>query len=107
MSLLGICRNILHSAGRNFHEEMEGVTIWLHGTGGAPRDKFVRVDYDANGHKSPVAFQEALAILSDFAPTLIAPSHTLRVVHDFEDASISLRLEPSDPGAAQKIRPEI
>jgi hypothetical protein len=79
-------------------EQIEGATIWLDSVGGAPSDKFLRVDYDPNSEAS-ASLAEALAILGEFAPSFIIPGHIGRVVHDFENARIFMRLEPrpADP----------
>jgi len=86
-------------AGSSFVNELsEGVTVWLDSVGSAPADKLVRVDYDPNGEVS-ASLAGALAILSEFAPSFVIPGHVGRVVHDFENARIFLRLEPrsADP----------
>ncbi len=80
------------------NKHIESATIWLDSLGSAPSDKFLRVDYDPNDEEC-FSLSTALAILSEFAPSFIIPGHVGRVVHDFENARVFLRLEPrrSDP----------
>src|SRR5580704_931439 len=75
-------------------ESVESPVIWLDSTGCAPADKFLRVDYDPHDEKAR-SLSAALRILSEFTPSLIVPGHIGRIVHDFENARIFLRLEPS------------
>jgi hypothetical protein len=79
------------------NKHSQGTTIWLDSSGSAPSDKFLRVDYDPNDKVPPSSFQAALGILSQFAPTVIIPGQMVRVIHDFENSRIFLRLEPHHP----------
>ena len=81
-----------------FDKSVDGTTIWLDGVGGAPANKFLRVDYNPNDELSH-SLQRALFILGDFAPSFVIPGHIGRIVHDFENARIFLRLEPWQTGA--------
>jgi hypothetical protein len=72
----------------------ESITVWLFGAGGTPSEKLIRVDYDPDDDGNPSSFQVALSVLSDFAPTFVAPGYTMRLSHDLDKPSVLLRLEP-------------
>jgi hypothetical protein len=72
---------------------LEGLTVWLEGAGGAPSDKLIRIDYNADG-KTTSTFPEALTILSRLAPLLVIPGYIMRLDHDLKKACVLLRLEP-------------
>src|SRR5580698_9962309 len=84
-------------ADRISDQKIDGVVIWLHGMGGTPSEKFIRIDYDA-GDEATGPFERALLVLCDFAPTLVAAGHTRRIIHDFKHSCIVLRLVPSNAG---------
>ena len=77
------------------HEAVDRVTVWLEGAGGAPSDKFIRVDYNTDG-KSPPALPEALTILGYLAPSFVVPGYVVRLDHDLKKSCVLLRLEPSE-----------
>ncbi len=77
------------------NECSEGLTIWLDSVGIAPCNKFIRVDYNADNHEiALMSFQKSLMVLSHLAPSLIVWGHFCRIIHDFENACIFMRLEP-------------
>lgn len=79
-------------------EGVDGPTIWIDSVGTAPRDKFIRVDYDADNQASPsLSLQVALLALSRLMPSFVIKGHVGRIVHDFEHSRIFMRLEPFDP----------
>jgi hypothetical protein len=85
------------AGGPFIHELTDGVTTWLDSIGSAPADKFIRVDYDADGEVS-ISLGVALTILSQIAPSFVVPGHIGRIEHDFQNSRIFLRLEPWDSG---------
>ena len=67
----------------------------------APSDELLRLDYGANDDMTR-AFQLALSSLCDLAPLVISSGQRVRILHDFENASIVLAGVPADADGARR-----
>lgn len=90
------------------NEEVEGVTVWLFGAGGAPSEKLIRIDYDPDDNAPPgSSFEGALTVLRDLAPTFVVSGYVMRLRHDLDHASVLLSLEPRKPTAVRNVGFEV
>ena len=87
-------------AHRLIDENVDGFHAWLYGAGGAPSEKFIRVDYDPHREKTFAgALQVALTVLANLSPALITPGHSIRIIQDLKNSRIIARLVPSERDA--------
>jgi hypothetical protein len=91
-----------HAAHLPEHISFERLTIWLFGSGDAPSEKYLRVDYDPNDQMAS-GLPAALLALGLVSPSFIAPGDIVRVDHDLAHASVSVRFQPSDTPSFQDI----
>lgn len=62
---------------------------------GAPGRELIRIDYGANGDNS-LAFRAALCLLCHLEPAVERAGQLVRIVHDFENATIILAAVPDE-----------
>ena len=68
----------------------------------APSQELLRIDYGSNNDMAR-AFHLALGSLCELEPLVVAPGQLVRILHDFENASIVLTGIPRDSHSADCV----